>query len=257
MIRGLYTAASAMMAQMIQTDTMANNLANLSTAGFKRSSINFQSLHEDVISRFNGFDATPIGKISTGILAGSASQDFSQGTMIPTGNVLDMAIQGEGLFTLQDDAGKVSYTRNGSFHLNDNNQLVAQNGERVLDTQNQPITVPKTSKTIETDRFGTIQVDNTKIAKIKVTQFNDPRLLERVGSNRYELRKEFSEDGNVKVQAGEYKIFQGNIENSNVNVVSELVKNVEGLRMYEALQKNIHFQNETLGKAINEAGRTG
>jgi flagellar basal-body rod protein FlgF len=255
MIRGLYTAAAGMLAQTVATDTMANNLANINTAGFKRNGVSFQGFPEMLMHRIQGTGgAKPaIGSLYSGSAVHNTSTNFVQGSLHQTGNPLDVGLQGDGFFTVKTGNGQTRYTRDGSFTLNATGELVTQTGEKVQGT-NGTIVVPAGS-VVAISPNGTIsaisQTGSEPLGKLALAQFDDNKALQKVGNNLYQAPAGVT----PKTTPNTVAVAQGSLESSNVNAVSELVNSITGLRLYEALEKNIHAHNDTLGKAVNEVGK--
>ncbi len=255
MIKGLYTAAAGMLSTMIQTDTLANNLANVNTSGFKKNGVNFQSFPELLMKKMDKRGAQDIGSMMTGSKVRSTAVNFDQGGIRQTGNSLDVAIQGDGFFTVQDGQGNTFYTRNGSFTLSREGILSTLDGKAVVG-EGGTIYIPPDATDLKITEEGLIASGTQIFGRLKVTRFVDNGVLEKVGDTTFQP----SDPGAILDEPGVdealgYKLFQGSIETSNVNVVAELVNNISGMRLYESLQKNIQMHNQTLGKAVNEVGR--
>jgi flagellar basal-body rod protein FlgF len=253
MIRGIYTAAAGMLAQMISTDTLANNLANVSTTGFKKNQVNFQSFPELMLNRVTASGAQAIGSMMTGSKVRSTAIDFRQGVLRDSGNPLDVAIEGNGFLTVQSENGDTAYTRNGCLTVNSQGFLTTQDGQLVMG-QRGPIEIPQNGD-IKINPAGEITVNNNPIDRLVITQFENQHTLEKIGNNLY------NESAATRIlpppgpnDPPGFKIHQGRVEGSNTNPVTEMVNSITGLRMYEALQKNIHLHNEALGKAVNDVG---
>lgn len=251
MLRGLYTAASGMLVNMISTEIGANNLANVSTVGFKKSAVNFQNFPELLLRQINDQGTKNIGSISTGSRMLTAFPQFTQGTLVQTGNPLDVGIQGDGFFTVKTLSGETAYTRNGVFTINQDGYLATLDGQLVQGSGGD-IQIPPNSQ-ITINEKGTVLANNQPIGSLDIAQFKDNKQLQKAGDNLFKLPQ------GVEVQPPDspkpFTVHQGQIEHSNTNVVEELVSSITGMRLYEALQKNIQAHNETLGKAVNEVGR--
>lgn len=251
MIRGLYTSASGMTSQMTLTDVVTNNLANVNTGGYKKDIAITKDFREMLIYRINdpaargfGFNASPIGTLGTGVIVDSIHTIHSRGDVRNTGNPLDVAIMGAGYFTV-DTINGTRYTRNGSFSINSGRELVTSGGERVLG-QNGPIIIAGNKVTI--DETGGIYGDGILIDNLKIATFADQNVMEKEGPY-------FRTRGPAQEVAGQVQIQQGFLEGSNVNVVSEMVNLISVYRTYEANQKMVQTQDETLGKAVNDVAR--
>ncbi len=256
MIKGLYTAAAGMLSTSISMDTMANNMANMNTVGFKKNHASFQSFPELLIQRTGADGVKQIGSLNSGSKIKATPINFSQGSLRTTGNTFDLAIQGDGFFTVSDDEGNTFYTRNGAFALDANGDLINQEGQKVLAFNNRPINIPRDGQKIEITPTGMITADGEVIDELYITQFKNNATLEKMGGHLFKATDatEFSDAAPVD-QTLKYSIFQRTLEGSNVNMVQEMVNNITGLRLYESLQKNIQLQNQTLGKVVNDVGR--
>ncbi|MFW5999083.1 MAG: flagellar basal-body rod protein FlgF [Bacillota bacterium] len=248
MIRGLYTSASGMMANRRNLNVVSNNLANADTDGFKRKEGVKMSFPEMLISRMEkGERSRELGELGTGAQLDDTFTDFSSGEAKHTGNMLDLAIEGEGFFPVQTPEG-VRYTRNGNFTLNSDGEIATQQGYRLLDEDENPIqTVSEHEVSVAPN--GQIHFDDLEGSQINVIDFPDKdEMLEQTGENLYDYHGEEAEE----VEGD--RIRQGYLEGSNVNIVEEMTRMIEVNRLYEAGQKAIQSMDNTLGKAVNEAG---
>ncbi|MDX2085814.1 MAG: flagellar basal-body rod protein FlgF [Candidatus Melainabacteria bacterium] len=259
MLRGIYTAAAGMMSQMIATDTLADNLANISTVGFKKRGVTMQEFPQMLLKRIEGntVQAT-LGTIATGSAVKATPIDFQQGAIRQTGNPLDVAIEGHGFFVVQDANGQDLYTRNGSFTLDPDGVLITADGLKVQGVGGE-IQLPGPVGEIQVLENGEVMAYNAQskthnlIGRLQVAQFENENQLDRLGHSLYKA-PEGLEPKPVN-EAGGFRVKHGALELSNVNAVGELVNTITGLRLYEALQKNIQTHNETLGRAVNDVGR--
>lgn len=255
MLRGLYTAAAGMMATQTASDTMASNLSNVSTIGFKGNKVNYQTFPEMMINRVSKEGQERVGSIMTGSQIFESYIDFSAGAMQQTGNTFDLAIEGDGFFTVRSKTGTPYYTRAGNFTIDEEGFLTTMHGAYVEGSLGK-IQVLLDGGPFSINAQGSISGRNGVIDQIKVARFEDNHTLEKVSENLYQATP-----GSKKLPEPEadtprgYKVNAGMLEASNINPVSELVNNIQGLRLYEALQKNIHIHNDTLGKAVNDVGR--
>jgi flagellar basal-body rod protein FlgF/flagellar basal-body rod protein FlgG len=211
---GFYVAYAGFAARMQALDVVASNLANASTTGYKSQTPFYRAL-----SAATGDESlTPLNQAVNkfGILGGSRL-DPRSGSLLQSGGATDLAIEGEGYFTLQTAAGN-RYTRNGVFHLNGTRQLVTQDGDLVLGEQGKqliPITVPTGALSVSTD--GTISVDGALVAKLHVVQFAPDTELDPEGNSRY-----IAPPGSEKPATGE-NVRQGMLESSNISPVTGAV----------------------------------
>lgn len=267
MWRGLYTAGAGMIQETQRTDTIANNLANVNTTGYKRDvavssefepmlirRINDKDMRSDVTS-FKGFslggNPPVVGTLGLGSEIAEIATDHGQGIFESTGNPYDVAISGEGYFEIQTPQG-VRYTRDGNFYRSSTGQLQTVNGQAVLDDQGRPITIPAGTTTISIAAKGEIFADNQRIARLQFVQFGpDRRALLKQGNSLY-----FPQAG-AQPQPAAGEIQQGMLENSNTNVVSEMVNLINNYRIYEAGSKAVTSQDAMLDKSVNDVGRLG
>jgi len=250
MIRGLYTAASAMKSLERKADITANNLANSDTAGFEKAAAVTESFPEVLLKRIEaGKSAEEIGSIGSGSQIQQSFRNQSQGHLQQTGNSLDLALQGDGYFVVEAEDGS-SYIRNGNFVLNNDSEIVTQNGEALLDTQGERIQlIPGEDFSISEN--GEIRFNNgLQGAQINIVSFAEEAELLQIGNNLYQLEEDTGEP-----QHSDARIAQGFLENSNVEIVKEMVNMIKTNRQYESNQKVISSIDQNLDKVINEVGR--
>jgi flagellar basal-body rod protein FlgG len=253
----LYSAATGMEAQQLNLNTIANNLANVNTPGFKRSKIEFQDLLYQN-PRASGADTGGGNLVPTGVEVGngsrvaSTSKVFTQGQLTSTGEKLDVAIQGEGFYEIQRPDGTRAYTRDGSFKLNAQGQVVTTDGMPVL-SGFQPIAQGATSVSISEGGEVTVQGPNgNQTFTLQLARFANPAGLRSLGGNLYE---ETAASGTPEVgkpgEQGFGRTIQGYIENSNVNIVEEMVNLITAQRAYEINSKSIQTSDEMLQNVAN------
>lgn len=205
--------------KITQLDFVANNLANAATPGFKA---------EHLYYAMKGKKAQEGAMMELGPTV--SKMDYAQGTLMITGNKLDMAVEGDGYFTIQTKTGNV-YTRNGGFVLNKNNELVTQSGDYVLGEAGKIVI---TGNEVSIDADGSISVDGEVAAKLKISSFKDPYALTRSSDGR------FVDAGKAGLKKAEgFKIASGYLEMSNVNAVREMTDMMEIQRTFETYQKVI------------------
>lgn len=245
MLRGLYTSASGMLAQMQRTDQLANDLANVNTNGYKRDQAVFRTFPQMLISRLernqhaNGASRPQrIGRLGTGVQIEEIYTNLQPGALVQTENTLGFAIEGDGYFVIQTPQGQ-RLTRDGAFTLNSEGMLVTYNGDFVLGTQG-PIQLQGQVVVAED---GTVRSDGQIVDELLIVSAEDVR---KEGNNLF---------SGTFVPAENYRIRQGFLERSNVNSIRAMIELIEATRAYEANQKAVWAQDETLGKAINEVGR--
>jgi flagellar basal-body rod protein FlgG len=254
MNRSLYIAATGMNAQQAQMDVISNNLANVSTNGFKGSRAVFEDLMYQTL-RQPGANSTqetelPSGsQVGTGVQQVATERLFTQGNMQQTGNSKDVAINGNGFFQVQMPDGTINYTRDGSFQTNSQGQLVTASGYQVIPA----ITIPvnATSMTIASDGVVSITVpgstNNQTVGTLQLATFITPAGLQSNGEN---LFSETASSGTPNVAApgsnGSGTLNQGYVEASNVNVVQELVNMIQTQRAYEINSKAVTTSDQML-----------
>jgi flagellar basal-body rod protein FlgG len=257
MLRGLWSAASGMAAQKMNIDVIANNLANVNTAGFKKSRTDFQDLMYQTVNQA-GSETTSGEQIPVGIQVGMGTmpigvhKEFEQGDFQQTKNELDMAIEGKGFFKVLSNEEEL-YTRSGNFKLDANRNIVTINGDRL-----QPeITIPTNTVSITIDSDGTITAFDpdgvgSSLGTIELYSFPNPAGLFSTGHNLYRVTDGSGEPVNgTPGSDGIGTIAQGYIEGSNVDVVQEMVAMIMSQRAYEVNSKAIKTADDMLAIVNN------
>ena len=256
MMRSLWSAATGMIAQQLNIDTISNNLANVNTIGFKKSRAEFEDLiyqtHKIAGSITQGDVRVPTGiQVGLGVRPTTVHKFFSQGDYQNTSNPLDMAIEGDGFFQVMV-GDEVAYTRAGAFKLNQDGTIVSANGY-VLQPE---FTVPAETKHISITEGGTITAldangEELATADIPLYTFINPPGLEARGKNLYTPTEASAEavEGEPGVD-NTGTIAQGFLEMSNVEVVEEMVGMIVGQRAYEVNSKAIQTSDQMLQIAV-------
>jgi flagellar basal-body rod protein FlgG len=259
MSQALWIAKTGLDAQQTRMSVISNNLANVNTAGFKRGRAVFEDLlYQNV--RQVGAQASqdtelPSGlSLGTGVRTVATEKLFTQGNTVETGNSLDMAVQGRGFFQILLPDGTLAYTRDGSFHMDAQGQIVTSGGN-VL----QPaITIPSDASSVTVGSDGTVGVmtpgssSPTQIGNIQLANFVNPTGLQPIGQNLYlESGSSGSAQTGTPGLTGLGTLTQGSIETSNINVVEELVNMIETQRAYEMNSKAIAATDKMLQYANN------
>ncbi|MDQ2687100.1 MAG: flagellar basal-body rod protein FlgG [Armatimonadota bacterium] len=256
MMRALYTAATGMNAQQLNMDVIANNLANVNTAGFKHSRADFQDLLYQEIRPAGATVAqgaqSPTGlEVGLGVKPGATETMFQQGTFQETGNNLDVAIEGEGFYKVLLPDGSSGYTRDGSFNRDSQGKLVNSDGYAI-----QPeISIPSDASAVSIGKDGTVSVtlggkDPQEIGKIGLTRFANPAGLQHLGGNNFaETAASGSPTDGVAGQEGFGTLAQGSLEMSNVQIVQEMVNMITAQRAYEVNSKAIQTADDMLSTA--------
>ena len=207
---------------------------------------------DDEVTSFRGFrleQGPPrVGNLGLGAYTAEIATDHAQGAMRTTGNMLDLAVSGEGYFAIQTPQG-VRYTRDGSFYRQANGALVTARGQAVLNAQNRPIVLPD-SVDVSIGAKGEITAGGRRIDTLQFVQFDDRRAVLKQGDNLYRPQQ------GAEPQAATGEIQQGMLENSNVNIASEMVGLINNYRIYEAGSRALVTQDSMTDKTVNEVGRT-
>lgn len=248
-MNALYAAATGMAAQQTSMDAIAHNLANVNTAGFKSTRVAFEDLlYQGVGSRNAARSGASIGM---GVAPGATIRSFAQGGLNETSVSTNMAIEGQGYFRVQ--AGpNVGYTRDGSFQVDQNGQLVNGSGHRLLPALIVPRNADPNSITIGADGKVSANVDGTPavIGQIQLASFTNPAGLEGQGDN---LWLPGANSGAPRLSApgtgSTGMLVQGHIEGSNVSVMDEMVNMISAQRAFESVSKVISTSDEMLGMA--------
>ncbi len=260
MMRSLWTAASGMIGQQFNIDTVSNNLSNVNTTGFKKQRAEFEDLLYQTVL-LAGTPATEVSEVPTGIQVGhgvkiAATQKmFTQGSLQATENKLDLAFEGDGFFKVQLYDGSFAYTRDGSFKIDSNRQIVTSNGY-LLEPQ---LVLPENSilETLAISKDGRVTIkivgedDPVEIGQMEIYRFVNPAGLKSIGGNMYKTTPASGEEipGQPGMN-GMAKIHQGFLEMSNVKVVEEMVNMIVAQRAYEINSKAIQTSDSMLGTAI-------
>jgi flagellar basal-body rod protein FlgF len=224
-------------------DTTANNLANMTTAGFKVEHVVSRELSDKPATASD--NPTDIAFTDAWML----QRDFSTGPLERTGNPLDFALEGDGFFVVQTPGGE-AFTRDGRFGLDEQGQLVTRNGELVMGDGG-PITIDPAGGPVSVSREGSISQDGVVLGTLRVSAFQTPGGLERIGSNLWRATDEAPQP------ATNPKIAAGFIEGSNVNAVLELTEMIEISRAYTSISKMIAQADELRGTSIDKLARVG
>jgi len=258
MIRSLYTAASGMEVQQMNLDNISNNLANINTTGFKKVRAEFQDLLYQTI-KSPGADTTNTTETPNGIQIGlgakliATNRVFGQGSLKNTGRSLDMAVMGRGFFQVTLPNGNTGFTRDGSFTLDQNGQVVTSSGY-LLDPN---ITVPQEALGIFVGTDGTVSVDigdpePQNVGQIQMATFINPSGLKAMGGNVYTATNASGDAqvGNPGAQ-GFGEIQSTFLEISNVSVAEEMINMIIGQRAFEATSRSVRTADQVLTEITN------
>ncbi len=254
MMRSLWIAKTGMDAQQLQLDTISNNLANVATTAYKRGKVQFEDLLY-VNLRQSGANTTeqtqlPTGlQVGTGVASVATRRVFTQGPLNQTNNQLDVAINGQGFFEISLPDGTTAYSRDGSFHVDSNGQMVTASGFALQPS----ITIPPNAQSVTIGQDGTVSVTTPgqtapqTIGQLQLASFVNEAGLESRGNNLYlETAASGTPSVNTPGQNGLGLIKQGYLEGSNVNVVEELVSMIATQRAYDINSKAIQASDQML-----------
>lgn len=256
MMRSLWISKTGLDAQQTQLDTISHNLANVGTNGYKRSHAVFEDLLYQNIRQAGGQSSQqtmlPTGlQLGAGVRPVATARIFTQGNLQQTGNTFDMAIDGNGFFSLQMPDGSVAYTRDGSFRVDSTGQLVTSNGMPM----SPPIVIPPNSTSVTIGADGVVsvmqagQANPTQVGQVQLATFVNPAGLDPKGQNLYlETAASGAPTIGTPGNNGAGLINQGYVETSNVNVVEELVAMIQTQRAYEINSKSIQTSDQMLAR---------
>ncbi|MEI8283836.1 MAG: flagellar basal-body rod protein FlgG [bacterium] len=252
MLRALQTASTGMEAQQMNLNTIANNLANVNTTGFKKNKIEFQDmLYEKkraVGAEEGSGNLVPAGvEVGNGSRVASTAKIYTQGQVTQTGEKMDVAIQGDGFFEVQRPDGTTAYTRDGGLKIASDGRVVTNDGLPLL-SGFQPIPVDAQNVSISTNGQVTVQTPGgSQNFQVQLVRFNNPAGLRSVGGN---LLEETPSSGTPTLgnpaEAGFGSLLQNYLETSNVNVAEEMVNMILAQRAYEVNSKAIQTSDQMM-----------
>lgn len=257
MIRSLYTTVSGMITQEAKQDVITNNLSNVNTVGFKCDDLSVKGFDEVLAYNYdkvvNGKNVRQdLGNLSLGSRIDQVTTSFTQGTLEKTDKKTDFAVVGRGFFTVQRNDGVSTrnfYTRDGHFHVNNQGFLVNDSGDNVMGRnirtgRTEAIRVNGDEMILNGD--GDLLLNGTPTYKFNISDFNNYKLLKKVGDNLY--------SGENPTNMNNSTVKQNFLERSNVNSIKNMIDMMQVMRTFETNQKVMQSIDETLGKAVNEVG---
>jgi len=261
MLRALYTAATGMQAQQINIDTIANNIANVNTTGFKQGRAEFQDLlYQNIRPAGTAASSSteyPIGlQLGLGTRPVATDRIYRQGDFRQTGNPLDLVIEGKGFFQVRMPSGELAYTRDGSFHMNSQGAVVTADGNP-LEPQ---ITIPSDAQEVVIGSDGTVSVTQAgqaaaqQVGTVQIASFQNPSGLNAMGGNLFmETAASGTATAGTAGENGLGRINQGFLEQSNVSVVEEMVNMIVAQRAYEVNSRAVRVADDMLSQINNLA----
>ncbi len=256
MVRGLYTAYTGMRNEQRRLDIISNNLANSATIGYKEQNVTNQAFKDVIATKIrdgsNAYVDVPIGTMNLGVKIGETYMDWGQGSLRETGNDYDIAIEGDGFFkirvTNRNGDSSIMYTRCSTFKCTKDGFIVDADGNH-LQGSGGDIQVPMDAAEIAIKEDGTIFADGVVVDTIVLADFEDYDYLEPYGDNKFRAVDGATEkDANARLE-------QGYTEQSNVNVISEMVSMITITRAYEAGQKVIQTEDSLISRAVSDVGK--
>jgi flagellar basal-body rod protein FlgG len=254
MIRSLFTGTTGMNAQQLNIDVIANNLANVSTTGFKKSITDFQDLLYEIIkvpgSQTSTDTQSPTGiLVGMGVSTGAVTKVFSQGELLQTQNQLDIAIEGSGFFQIQMPNGTTAYTRAGAFKMDSNGRVTNSNGYLLLPA----VTIPQGANQITISNTGIVSAilagdtASTQLGTIELATFINSAGLSSIGNNLFtETAASGAPSTGTPGENGYGILSQSFLEGSNVNIVQEMANMITAQRAYEINSKAITTSDEMM-----------
>ncbi|MFX4221466.1 MAG: flagellar basal-body rod protein FlgF [Thalassobaculum sp.] len=237
MENSIYIGLSRQTALRRQMSQVANNIANMNTTGFKRELMIYQAYETKI----------PFTQKNDFVIDRGSAIDHAPGPMRMTGNTFDLAIDGPGYFQVDDGTGTY-YTRNGTFALDENNQIVTNQGHLVLDAAGEPIFVPRSDEKIVIETDGSVRLGEDVYGRIAIVEFDNLIELRKVRDSLFETEELPRPAENSEVQ-------QGLIETSNVNPIMELTNMIEVSRTYDSVKNMISSENDRTKQALERLAR--
>ena len=249
---GMYVSAAGALANSYRQDVVANNLANVETVAFKPDLAMFQARRTQAQTKGQSSHTTAMLEgIGGGIFALPTYTDFSPASLDQTGSPFDLALTGKGFFQVNNPnaPGGISFTRDGRFTHNENNQLVTVAGKLpVLDDKGQPIIINPNLQSLVVDETGFISQDQNPVARLGVVDFDDARVLCKQGQSLYMAPQ------GVQPRPIESQIKQGALENSGVNSLKQLAEMIKTQRLFQSNINMMLLQDQSLGLAVTRLG---
>lgn len=249
MLRSMYSGVSGMKNFQVKLDVIGNNISNVNTIGFKKSSIQFQDLLSQTVSTSG---ANPM-QVGLGSGTASLNVNHNPGSAISTGVATDLTIMGDGFFVVESEASGERYlTRAGSFTLDSEGFMTTAQGYNVLDTQGNPVQITPPGSDFSIDRLGNIVQENGPDPAIQIGMFavDNPTSLRKVGGSMYELSNEeeivISDANAIRSQIG-----SGLLEMSNIDLTEEFTEMIIAQRGFQANSRTITTSDEVLQEVVN------
>jgi len=249
-MQAIYSAATGLKSQQRRLDTIAANIANANTTGYKAVRVDFKdALYTAMDSPVGGNEARNLFA-GSGVMLGATTTGFSNGTLMATGSMFDFAISGSGFFTVENAGGENLYTRSGSFGITSeggNSLLVTAQGYYVLDAQGNRITLPEDTSGLGVTDTGVLHTASGEVAALGIAEFSNPDGLKFSGDSCFEA----TEVSGAAVPSQNPAVVQGSVESSNVNLAQELTLLIRSQRAYSLASKALQTADDMDGLANN------
>jgi flagellar basal-body rod protein FlgF len=248
MTRGVYTAAAGMLANQAAQDTIAQNLANANTTGYKEDIPRFESFLSEPVTRLSPADRASIGTIGSGAGLIGDTTNFAEGGLQQSGNPLDVALIGDAALVIQTPQG-LRLSRDGSLSMDAQGTLVQTNtGQPVLGDNSRPLSIPAKAKSIAISPQGDITADGVKIGRLQLADLSNAVNPVKMGDNQYAV-------SSIQPASPMATVQQGYLESSNVSIVKEMVSMISIMRAYETNQKMLKSEDDATDKAVNDVSK--
>ncbi|CEP68904.1 Fagellar hook-basal body protein, FlgE/F/G [Moorella glycerini] len=260
MMRSLFSGVSGLRTHQLRMDVIADNIANVNTVGFKRSTVTFKDVFYQTLRGGSAGDATAgIGgtnpqQIGLGVALNSIDVMHTQGAASSTGNGTDLMIQGDGFFEVKDASDNVYYTRAGNFHFDSEGNLVTPDGLIVQDSSGNGINIGTNATSYSIDKYGNVYVNGTKDSQIRLVKFPNPSGLDKIGSNLYAAAD--GAGSAIQGVAGDTNfpnttIIPSALEMSNVDLAQEFTDMIITERGFQANARTITVSDQMLQELVN------
>lgn len=254
MVRGFYSAASGVFSQQKALDSISNNIANVTTAGYKSQSTLESSFGEHLVARLSNLENISSRNIGPGaFITVNSTQytDFTQGSFENTGRAVDMAISGEGFFLVESETYGQVLTRNGQFEIDDDGELYLPGVGKVLNDDEDTINLE--SADFKVSATGEIIIDDDEVDVLFIAIPSEDAYIKSVGNGVF-----LCEDRNYEMaEPGEYNVLQGSLEKPNVNIAQEMSKIIAGQNLYTSCSQILKIYDSINELTINQIGRVG
>ncbi|OGO89773.1 MAG: hypothetical protein A2Y15_04825 [Clostridiales bacterium GWF2_36_10] len=241
----IINATTGMLARQKSMNITSNNLSNIETVGYKRSDLILNTFGEYMTYKVDNGEAVEIGTKTHGVVSGNVYNDFEQGAIYDTNRTLDFAINGVGFFTVINENGEITLTRDGRFNVDDNGFLMDALGNFIMG-QNGTINVGVPSE-ITVSETGIISSNGNAVNSFLITIPDDTAAIVKLANGQ------LTNPGGTLPFTG--KIIQGSLEHSNVNLIEEMAAMIEDSRAYQSCSQIIKMADQLLQKTVNEIGR--